>query len=139
MGNISNEKKVLAILYKFKEEMLAELRDEINNIKNNEQYLLDQFNNIKNTQQYHCNNQQILSNNINNLQANKMFVIDPKQYEEDRAYEIMQKIKKELNPIITNIENDIHTMKYDIKHIDEIRNDNKRSVSRLKDKRGAFS
>ena len=134
MGNISNEKKVLAILYKFKEEMLAELRDEINNIKNTEQYLLDQINNIKNTQQYLCNNQQILSNNINNLQANKMFVIDPKQYEEDRAYEIMQKIKKELNPIITNIENDIHTMKYDIKLIHEISNDNKRSVSRLKDK-----
>ena len=39
MSNISNEKKVLAILYKFKEEMLAELRDEINNIKNTEQYL----------------------------------------------------------------------------------------------------
>ena len=67
-----------------------------------------------------------------------MFVIDPKQYEEDRAYEITQKIKKELNPIITNIENDIHTMKYDIKHIHEISNDNKRSVLRLKDKRGAF-
>ena len=136
-----SDKKVFAILYKFKEEMLSELRaelhDEINNIKNTQQYLLDQINNIKNTQQYLCNNQQILSNNINNLQANKMFVIDPKQYEEDRAYEIMQKIKKELNPIITNIENDIHTMKYDIKHIHEISNDNKRSVLRLKNKRGS--
>ena len=48
-------------------------------------------------------------------------------------------MKKELNSVITNIENDIHTMKYDIKHIREISNDNKRSVLRLKDKRGAFS
>ena len=60
-----SEKKVFAILYKFKEEML----NEINNINNTQQYLLDQINNIKNTQQYLCNNQQILSNNINMIKC----------------------------------------------------------------------